>query len=163
RGPGAEPPRVPAPAPPRPIERAVVTLAPAAAPGLAPPGLFSARLVAVTDDGRGVADRLVAELRDRGVAASKVDRVPESADAATVLAGLAPPERARAACFEALDAARSVAARFAERGGLFVTVQDTGGTLGLAPSERAAFAALSGLAKTAALEWPRATVRALDV
>ncbi|MCZ7681771.1 MAG: SDR family oxidoreductase [Sandaracinaceae bacterium] len=162
---GKRPPpaRVSAGAPARPLERAVVGLAPAEAPGLAPPGLFGARLVAVTDDGRGVADRLVALLREEGVAAEKVARAQDDADAVIVLAGLAPIERAREACREAFDAARAVAARFTEAGGLFVTVQDAGGGLGILPSERAELAALTGLAKTAALEWPRATVRALDV
>jgi hypothetical protein len=64
---------------------------------------------------------------------------------------------------EALRAARSVAARFAKEGGTFVTVQDTGGDFGLSGSERAWLAGPAALARTAAIEWPSAHVRAIDV
>jgi NADP-dependent 3-hydroxy acid dehydrogenase YdfG/acyl carrier protein len=161
-GPKPEPPRLPTASTPRApvVDRAVVSLVEAPLPGLAPRGLFGAR-VAVLDDGDGVADALVAQLAQQGVDAYFAPSPPADADALIVLSGLGDdPSRARRAAF---DAARSVASRFTERGGLFVTVQDTGGHLGLAASDRAGFAALTGLAKTAALEWPRATVRAIDI
>jgi NADP-dependent 3-hydroxy acid dehydrogenase YdfG len=51
------------------------------------------------------------------------------------------------------------------QGGLFVTVQDTGGDFGLQsdPGARAWLGGLAGLAKTAAQEWPQAVVRAIDL
>ena len=52
----------------------------------------------------------------------------------------------------------------AERG-LFVTVQDTGGAFGLADMDprRAWLAGLPALVKTAALEWPKASLKAIDL
>ena len=46
-----------------------------------------------------------------------------------------------------------------------MTVQDTGGDFGLAmnPGEHAWLGGLSGLAKTAAQEWPLAVVRSIDL
>ena len=46
---------------------------------------------------------------------------------------------------------------------MFITVQDTGGDFGLAGNNRAWLGGLSGLAKTASLEWPDASVRAIDI
>ena len=53
-----------------------------------------------------------------------------------------------------------------EQGGIFVTVQDTGGNFGLSGQTsvaRAVLGGLAGLAKTADQEWPSATVRAIDL
>ena len=60
-------------------------------------------------------------------------------------------------------AARQVAAKFGKEAGLFVTVQDTGGSFGLHSTDRAWLGGLSGLVKTAAIEWPLAAVRAIDI
>jgi hypothetical protein len=61
-------------------------------------------------------------------------------------------------------AARSVASRFGAEGGLFVTVQDTGGDFGLdgGQPDRAWLAGIAALARTAAKEWPQASVKAID-
>ncbi|MEZ4237656.1 MAG: hypothetical protein R3F59_16215 [Myxococcota bacterium] len=56
-----------------------------------------------------------------------------------------------------------MAASYGGRGGLLLTVQDTGGDFGLSGSDRAEFGGLAGLAKTAAQEWPNASCKALDV
>ena len=55
--------------------------------------------------------------------------------------------------------ARTVAA-----GGVFVTVQDTGGDFGCSGAEpgRSWLGGLAGLARTAAREWPAASVKAID-
>src|SRR5699024_6849603 len=45
----------------------------------------------------------------------------------------------------------------------FVTVQDTGGDFGLSGSPRAWLGGLPGLVKTAAQEWPKAGLRAIDL
>jgi len=49
--------------------------------------------------------------------------------------------------------------------GLFVTVQDTGGSFGLGAmaARRAWLSGLPALVKTAALEWPRAALKAIDI
>jgi hypothetical protein len=53
--------------------------------------------------------------------------------------------------------ATKIAASYEAAGGLFVTVQDTGGDFGLRSTNgvRAWLGGLSGLAKTAAQEWPQ--------
>ena len=61
--------------------------------------------------------------------------------------------------------AQRIAAKFEERGGVFITVQDTGGTFGLLtePGPRAWAGGIGALAKTAAQEWPKAQVKAIDI
>jgi acyl transferase domain-containing protein/acyl carrier protein/NADP-dependent 3-hydroxy acid dehydrogenase YdfG len=151
-----------------PIDRFVVTAVPAAPIGLAVSGLLSSRRAVVTDDGGGVARAVVEKLALQGVGAEVVNVVPADADAVLFLGGLREVggiEAALAVNRDAFLAARSVAARMTERGGLFVTVQDTGGDFGLSGnSETGAWlSGLAGLARTAAVEWPAAAVRALDV
>src|SRR5262249_23892209 len=143
--------------------------------GLAMLGLTEGTL-AVTDDGAGIAPLVVAELGRRGIRAEVVRQAPSDGCGLIVLDGL----RQGAAGGEALDIqrsvfrlARSVARRMQDEGGIFVTVQDTGGDFGLdsylagagpaacGPS-RAWLWGLAALAKTAAREWPRASVKAID-
>jgi NADP-dependent 3-hydroxy acid dehydrogenase YdfG/acyl carrier protein len=150
------------------IERFVVVEESAPAAGLVMPGLFAAARVAVTDDGAGVAAAVARALSARGVPATVVATVPADADAVVFLGGLravANVDDAVAVNREAFDAARAVAARFAAQGGLFVTVQDTGGVFGLSGREatRAWTAGVSALARTAAVEWPTASVKAIDL
>ncbi len=66
---------------------------------------------------------------------------------------------------ETFAAARAFASRAHDKGGSFVTVQDTGGDFGLSGGggDRAWLGGMAGLAKTAASEWPRAIVRAIDL
>jgi len=139
---------------------------PTAALGLATPGLAAARNLVVTDDGAGVGAALVEKLGARGAKARLVHEIPADADAVIFLGGLrAAPciEDVVAVNREALRAARAVAARFAKEGGTFVTVQDTGGDFGLSGCERAWLAGPAALARTAAIEWSSAHVRAIDI
>jgi acyl transferase domain-containing protein len=134
--------------------------------GLATPGLVAARNLVVTDDGAGVGAALVDKLGARGATARLVHEIPADADAVIFLGGLrAAPciEDVVAVNREALRAARVVAARFAKEGGTFVTVQDTCGDFGLSGCERAWLAGPAALARTAAIEWPAAHVRAIDI
>jgi malonyl CoA-acyl carrier protein transacylase/NADP-dependent 3-hydroxy acid dehydrogenase YdfG len=138
--------------------------------GLAPPGLHAASEgseVVVTEDGGGLAPLVVEEFAQRGVKARVASEVPPDAGAVIFLGGMRAVgniDEAIAVDREAFHAARAVAARFEAEGGLFAAVQDTGGDFGL--SGRAGLHAWSGglsaLARTAALEWPRASVRAID-
>jgi KR domain/Polyketide synthase dehydratase len=125
-------------------------------------------LVALTNDETGVADALATKLRARGL------RVTIGLDEATIatvrtvvaLGGLRPfvdPAQAASINLEAFRAARAVAARFESEGGTFITVQDTGGNFGALGSSRAWIAGPAALARTAAVEWPKATVRAIDI
>ena len=140
---------------------------PCAPVGMALPGLHGARRIALTDDGGGVATALVAELGRRGLPAEVLAEVPPDADAVVLLDGLAPlssPDDAAAAARAAFRGARSVARRFEERGGAFVTVQDSGGDFGMGgrDASRAWIAGLAALGRTAAREWPKAAVKVID-
>ncbi len=139
---------------------------PAPASGFAVAGLFAGPVV-VTDDGGGVAHEVVARLRARGVAAQVVAEVPAGAGGAILLDGLrvfSDIESALAIDRAAFRAAQAVAGALASGAGIFVTVQDTGGVFGLGGAGvRAWLGGLAALAKTAAQEWPEASVRAIDL
>ncbi|SCF61417.1 SDR family NAD(P)-dependent oxidoreductase, partial [Streptomyces sp. Ncost-T10-10d] len=80
------------------------------------------------------------------------------------LTGGGTPDHAREVHRSVFRAARAVAGQAAERGGLFVTVQDTGGDFGLdghAP-DRAWLGGVAGLTRTVAKEWPGVSVKAVD-
>jgi acyl transferase domain-containing protein len=148
------------------IGRFALRAVPTAALGLATAGLASARNLVVTDDGAGVGAALIAKLGASGTTARLVHEIPADADAVIFLGGLRAArstEDVVAVNREALRAARVVAARFAKEGGTFVTVQDTGGDFGLSGCERAWLAGPAALARTAALEWSSAHVRAIDI
>ena len=83
-----------------------------------------------------------------------------------VLAGLSAAgadDGAGAAVRQVFRAARSVAGAFTRRGGVFVTVHDSGGDFGRSGGDRAWLTGIAGIAKTAAQEWPRASVKAIDL
>jgi acyl transferase domain-containing protein len=141
---------------------------PLAAPacGLALAGLVHGPLI-VVDGGSGLAQALVGQLASRGVAAVAADQPEPDAWGVILLGGMAAisgPQEAVSVNRAALQTAGIVAARMAERGGVFVTVQDTGGCFGLLDPDpaRAWLGGLAGLARTAALEWPLAAVKAID-
>jgi acyl transferase domain-containing protein/NADP-dependent 3-hydroxy acid dehydrogenase YdfG/acyl carrier protein len=158
-----------------PVARWAVRAVPAPASGLAILGLTAGPL-AVTDDGAGIAPLLVAQLARNGIRAEVVTHVPPDACGVIALDGLRPV----ASVDEALEvergvfrAAREIAARMDAGGGVYVTVQDTGGDFGLSGYRsgigtngtdpmRAWLGGLAALARTAAKEWPRASVKAID-
>jgi NAD(P)-dependent dehydrogenase (short-subunit alcohol dehydrogenase family) len=148
------------------LVRYTVREGPAVLPGLTPSGLGDGRLL-VTDDGGGVAAALAERLTARGIDAAVARAVPPEAAGVVFLGGLrdvAGPEEAIEVNRDAFAVARSVAARFTRRGGLFVVVQDTGGDFGLGgrQGDRAWLGGLAALARTVAKEWPDATVKAID-
>lgn len=150
------------------IERFVIRTADAPALGMAVAGIYTADCVFITDDGAGLAGELAKQFARRGVLARVVREVPPKANAVIFLGGMRPVasvDEAIAVNREAFHAARVVAARFSlETGGVFVTVQDTGGDFGLRGSDetRAWLGGISALARTAAIEWPDASVKAID-
>ncbi len=152
-----------------PLGRYALELVSAPAIGFARAGLRAPGGIAVTDDGGGVGAALVAALLRRGLEARLCEVVAADAGAVVFLGGLracGDVDAAIAINREALQAARTVAARFAARGGSFVTVQDTGGAFGLEPgmpSERSFLAGLPALIKTAKQEWPTASLAAIDI
>lgn len=169
--PQAEPPPQPQPPPAAPdhglLSRYVMRTYPTPPAGLGMLGLASGP-VAITDDETGVAPALARRLAEHGISAQVVTRVPDDARGLIVLDGLrdaSSAEDAIAANYAAFRAARQAAPQL-EAGGVFVTVQDTGGSFGLGAGDtdpdRAWLGGLVALARTAALEWPQAQVKAID-
>ncbi|MGW0563198.1 SDR family NAD(P)-dependent oxidoreductase [Streptomyces sp. NPDC003016] len=148
-----------------PLLRIVHHCAEAPAPGFRLPGLFG-RTLRVTDDGAGVAPALVDILAARGQSACVVDEVPSDAEAVLHLGGLravTSTESALAVLQDAFTVARRIAAHAARSSGVFVVVQDTGGEFAVSgTSGQPILGGLAPLARTAALEWPSATVKAVD-
>ncbi|HET6532601.1 MAG TPA: SDR family NAD(P)-dependent oxidoreductase [Actinoplanes sp.] len=141
---------------------------PVAAPacGLALAGLSDGP-VAVIDGGSALASAVVERLRAHGITATAEDRPVRDAHGVILLGGLAPvrdAEQAGSVSRRAFQAARAVAAGMAERGGVFVTVQDTGGCFGLMDPDpdRAWLGGLAALTRTAAKEWPAVAAKAID-
>jgi malonyl CoA-acyl carrier protein transacylase/acyl carrier protein len=148
------------------LVRMAVRARPTVAPGVAMAGLWEAPLV-VTDDGNGLAELVTRRLVDAGVAARVVSDVPAHPGGVLFLGGLrevASVDEATSVQRAAFHAARTVAPGLAADGGLFVTVQDTGGDFGLrgAEPDRVWLGGLAALARTVAREWPRASVKAID-
>lgn len=139
------------------MNRAVPVLAAAPASGLALPGLFRAT-VAVTDDGHGIADELIALLQEAGAVATHWAEANDEVSAVVYLGGLRPDGDDATAARESFHLARSLAGRgsSSEAGvpspASFVTVGRFGRTAGP-----------GALARTCAREWPEAAVRAVEV
>jgi acyl transferase domain-containing protein/NADP-dependent 3-hydroxy acid dehydrogenase YdfG len=162
----------PAPVPAAPVpatERWALRMTRHPALGLSLAGLRAARRVAVTDDGAGIAACVVNGLAAAGVAAEAVAvaEVTGDADAVIFLGGLRAVDtvaEAVAVNREAFGLARAIAPRFSDTGGVFVTVQDTGGDFGMAGGDevRAWLAGVAALARTARREWQAATVKVID-
>ncbi|MCA9613603.1 MAG: SDR family oxidoreductase, partial [Myxococcales bacterium] len=146
--------------------RYALRLVDAPASGMSLTYLLSCKRLVIVDDGDGVGPALAAELSARGVVAEVVREVPNGADGVIFLGGLrsfATTDEALAIAREAFVAAKAVAAHLTNEPGVFVTVQDTGGDFGLGGGPRAWLGGLPGLVKSAALEWPHAGLRAVDL
>ncbi|MFF1463199.1 SDR family NAD(P)-dependent oxidoreductase [Streptomyces sp. NPDC058330] len=157
------------PAPRGALTRLVPHAVESPAPGLAAAGLLDGPLVVTGEgpDGAGLTGLVARKLAEHGVDATAVAEVPGGACGVVhlgALTGSGAPDEAREVHRSVFRAARAVAARAAGRSGVFVTVQDTGGDFGLggrAPG-RAWLGGVAGLTRTAAKEWPEASVKAVD-
>ncbi|MGW1076607.1 SDR family oxidoreductase [Streptomyces sp. NPDC002537] len=149
--------------------RYVPRAVPVPAAGLAMPGLTE-QVLTVVDGGSGLAKLVVERLTARGAAAEAVgsaDSLSADTRGVLLLGGLrqdASVEQMLEAQRAAFRAARLVAPRFTDEGGVFVTVQDTGGDFGLSGAQgaRAWSGGFAALARSAAREWPAAAVKAID-
>ncbi len=124
--------------------------------------------IVITDDGGGIATALASKLRALRYNAEIISHVPAYSDAVILLDGLQTfnDNKDAIACnLRAFRNAREIAQRFTHKGGLFITVQDTGGQFGLSNfvEQQAWSAGLAGLVKTAAIEWPKAICKAIDL
>ncbi len=150
------------PATPQTIDRWAVHAVPAAARGLGNPSLAGGTRIAVLGHDQ-VGPALVAAFERAGLVASYNDTVPADVDALVLLHGLGDVSQADALLETAFQAAHAAAGRMSVSGGLFVTVQDTGGDFGLSGAgDRAWLGGLPGLVKTALIEWPVAG-KAIDI
>jgi NAD(P)-dependent dehydrogenase (short-subunit alcohol dehydrogenase family)/acyl carrier protein len=136
--------------------------------GFSMPGLIEAKRISVFDDETGVANALIQKLKDSEINAEVVKEVPDDCDALIYLGGLRNISKRQDAIDvnrEAFAAAKKMANRLSESNGLFVTVQNTGGDFGLSgkSGDRAWLGGLSGLVKTASIEWPKASLKAIDI
>ncbi|MCX6483887.1 MAG: SDR family NAD(P)-dependent oxidoreductase, partial [Mycobacterium sp.] len=130
-----------------------------------PSGLTMAGLrdgeVLITREDPAFADDLERVMTSHGIKARAVDDVPAEASAVISLAALA-PARTSQDCVDmhvrAFHAARSVA-KSNSRSRLLVTVQSTGARFAGADAP----VGVASLVKTAAWEWPNASVRAIDL
>ena len=150
------------------IARHAVRAVAAPASGMGMPGLYTASNVEIVATQDATAEALAAILRTHGVGATIVSEPGANAEAVIHLGGLLPTttrEDTLAVNRVVFADAQRVAARFEERGGVFITVQDTGGTFGLLtePGPRAWAGGIAALAKTAAQEWTTAEVKAIDI
>jgi NAD(P)-dependent dehydrogenase (short-subunit alcohol dehydrogenase family) len=157
---GVAPPQATPAAPVPPLLRLVTHVRPCAP---AEPAVLPGLTAVVGGGLLGVA--LAAALDKRGATARPFGTVPEEATSVVYLGlpgtGATPIETAALA----VAAARAFAPRSAAPGALFVTVQDSGGDFGLSgqADDVAWPTGLHALARTAALEWPSARVKAIDI
>ncbi|WTW98513.1 SDR family oxidoreductase [Streptomycetaceae bacterium NBC_01309] len=148
------------------LKRLVVRSLPAPPCGLAMAGT-AAGPVLVVDGGSGLAKAVAAKLEAGGVAAKPTDGPPIPAAGVVYLGGLraiGTADEATGVLREAFRWARAVAPTLERDGGIFVTVQDTGGEFGLgrADGTRAWLGGMAALTRTAGREWPSASVKAID-
>ena len=167
--PVSPPPASPSPPPQEQPElgRYALQLIAAAPTGFALPGLLSGLRVHITGDDT-IAPLLAETLRARGVQALAVSALPESSTACIFLGGLRKirdADDAMAVNRDAFRLARALAPRLQQGGGLFVTVQDSGGAFAMdaVPADREWLSGMPALLKTAALEWPQACLKAIDL
>ena len=102
--------------------------------------------MAVSDDGLGVADGLIALLREAGVRANRFGEADGDVGSCVFLGGLRSGDEDVAIAREAFHAARAVGGR-----GLFVTVGRVGR------------AGLGALVRTCAREWPEVVAKSIEV
>ena len=150
------------------IGRYILRETPVPCSGFAMPGLTQARHMCIVNDETGIADALSKELEKNGICAAIVKEVPEDCDGLIFLGGLRKIENKRHAMDinrEAFIAAKQIAGPMTAIGGIFVTVQNTGGDFGLSgqAGDHVWLSGLTGLVKTAGIEWPKASVKAIDI
>ncbi|MBT8488963.1 MAG: SDR family NAD(P)-dependent oxidoreductase [Gemmatimonadetes bacterium] len=165
----SDPPAVAPEIDPTEVSAFVPKIVPELRPGFGLCALGAATTVEVTGELPVLAEALVEGLEVRGLSAKVVETPSPSASAVICLAGLgkheAGPDGALAVHTAAIQAARLVAQHPEPSERLFVAVQSTGGHFGLAgdPGKGAWTAGLAGIVKTAAREWPGASLKAIDV
>ena len=146
------------------LERFVVRPEPMGAPGTPLPGLTDAAVSVV--GGGELATALVDALTGYGIEASTADAVSDSSDTTVVylapLTDLASIDDAVARNREAFEAFASFGPR-ADAGGSFVVVIDQQTAHAGGDDVHAWASGITALARTAALEWPSASIKTIDI
>ncbi|MBX2797452.1 MAG: SDR family oxidoreductase, partial [Myxococcales bacterium] len=142
------------------LGRFTLTAVPTPPAGMSLPGLDGARVAVVPQGDRARA--LARALAGEGLSVDVADQ-PSEAHTAVIHVGGWSATDDLGVQRHAFLTAKAVAPRFSTEGGLFVTVQTTGGDFGLAGSNHAWVAGLAGLVKTVDQEWPQAHAKAIDV
>ncbi|MGB9499306.1 MAG: SDR family oxidoreductase [Dissulfuribacterales bacterium] len=152
------------------IGRYVLRETPVPYSGFSMPGLAEADHMCIVDNetGIGIGVALAKELKKNGISAMVVKKVPDDCDGLIFLGGLRKIIKKQDAMDinrEAFISAKKIAGQLTSNGGVFVTVQNTGGDFGLSglAGNRVWLSGLTGLVKTAAIEWPKASVKAIDI
>ncbi len=152
----------------QPLGRFTIHAVPVPPSGERLPGLASGE-IAVTDDGTGIAPHVVRKLGAAGIDAVIVERVaPDSSFSGVIFLGglraLPDVDAAIAVNREAFVTANALA-RAIGKSSVFVTVGDLGGSFGVDGADAVGVwaAGLTGLARTAAIEWSSTTVKAIDI
>jgi acyl transferase domain-containing protein/NADP-dependent 3-hydroxy acid dehydrogenase YdfG len=143
-------------------------LVPELRPGFGLAALSRGATIQITDELPELAEGLARGLGERGISAEVVKEVTPTAaviSLAGLVGGVIGPETSLAVHSSAMKAARIVAQHPDPSDRLFVTLQSTGGDFGLEgdPGPSAWLAGLPGIVKTAAREWPGASLKAIDV
>ncbi|MBA2654031.1 MAG: SDR family NAD(P)-dependent oxidoreductase [Gammaproteobacteria bacterium] len=125
-------------------------------------------IIAITDDKNGVATKLAKKLRLHHFKATVVTNIPTNSDCVISLTGLQKINHLETALSinkQIFNEARQIAKTFSDKGGRFITVQDTGGYFGLKnlSDTRAWLGGIAGLTKTALQEWPKVKGKAIDI
>ncbi|MGZ5051727.1 MAG: SDR family oxidoreductase [Methylobacter sp.] len=149
------------------LRRLAVDIEQSSASGLMTPGLLESDPLYLVASDTGISTVLAGKLNDAGVPANVVATPPADARSVLILSALdsvEPGEQAglNETIFRHLQAC---AETMATQGRLLVTVQATGGDFGIGglAGERAWSAGIAAAAKTAALEWPEVSVKAIDI
>ena len=140
----------------------------AEAPGLPLPGLVGCADIAVKDDGEdGIAAWLVGELRIKGLPARLVDTVPPNCPGLIIPAGFSKTYDAKNSTEFHLEALRMLQALGDSESApkVVVTIQNSGGDFNLSGASEAGawVGGIAAMAKTAAVEWPHASVKCIDI
>jgi len=125
-------------------------------------------LIAITRDELGIAEQLREKLIQHNYQAEIVDVPPENVHVFIMLDFIVKNDinSLTDKYLNAFRKIKTIAKKYTEQGGILITVQDTGGYFGLKNKLSQAHAKLSGLTgivKTAAIEWPKAECRAIDL
>lgn len=150
------------------LSRYELTLEEFPLPGLKPQQLCGVKSLVITPSHSPVSAALDAELTRRGIEADVVDQIGDEHNMVICLDGLrqfSSLDEAMAVNAKVFEHACAAAAKHEQEGGIFITVQNTGGDYGASGAQplQAWSAGASGLVKTAAQEWPKSLVRSIDV